>query len=104
MALSIARRRDEPGGVIGLNGPLVVLLCAAYFVLFVCALSYSPSDAGSVRAPVRREGEMTRGCGRQSAGAPRGTGSGVRVVASYALTTMDHEARSRRIDATIGAQ
>jgi hypothetical protein len=38
MALSTTRRTDESGGVIGLNGPLVALLCAAYFALFVCAL------------------------------------------------------------------
>jgi hypothetical protein len=72
MALAPAPGRDESGGVIGLNGPLVAVLCAAYFVLFVCALS----DADGVRTSARREGETTLGCGHRSP-ATCGTGSAV---------------------------
>lgn len=102
MALSAAGRADESGGVIGLNGPLVALLCVAYFVLIACALSTGRSDARAVRAEPRRDRELARRCERRSPATRRPDAEAPALVA-YALTTMDHAARSRRLDETIGS-
>jgi hypothetical protein len=63
MALCADPRVDEPGGVIGLNGSLVAVLCVAYFVLIVCAVSYGQSTAAghpSGAEPRKQDGALSR--------------------------------------------
>jgi hypothetical protein len=102
MALSVTYGRDDPGRMVALNGPLVALLCAAYFVLVVCALSYGQSPSHGVGRSARRDGEIARSCSRRSdvSGA---CGSEAAAPVAYALMTMEREARSRRLDQTINA-
>ena len=90
--------------MIGLNGSLVAVLCIAYFVLIVCALAFGRAAADGDRAMLRCENELDRRRRQHSLAATR-QNSALPAVVTYARTTSDDEATSRRvaqmIDATV---
>jgi hypothetical protein len=103
MALSADTRVDEPGGMIGLNGSLVAVLCGAYFVLLVCALSSGPSIGADPRPAQNFANKMEPSPGRWSREVTRNMKSRAPVVVAYARAAMDQATRSRRTDDMIGA-
>ena len=48
------------GSMIGLNGSLVMVLCAAYFVLIACALSLGSAHADGDRSMAFLDNELAR--------------------------------------------